>query len=115
MKPAKILQLSVQQIEQSEFDKDIWDGRKLGADIRPSDRNTINFLAISQPWLRGAAKQYIKYVFATLSWATCIDKKKALMRFSLFLIQSHPRYLASDIDRLLIIEFLSYLVGKKLG
>lgn len=115
MKPAKILQLSVQPSEQSEFDKDIWDGRKLGADIRPSDNITIDFRGISQPWLRGAAKQYIKYVFATLSWGACLDKKKALMRFSLFLIQSYPEYLASDIDRLLIVEFLSYLVGKKLG
>lgn len=56
MEPAKILQLSVQSSQQSEFDKDIWDGRKLGADIRPSDGNTINFTAISQPWLRGAVK-----------------------------------------------------------
>ena len=114
MKPAKNLQLSAQPTNPSEFDKDIWDSRKLGADIRPSDRNTINFRAISQPWLRGAAKQYIKYAFATLSWGICIEKKKALMRFSLFLIQSHPGYLASDIDRPLIIEFLSYLVAKKL-
>lgn len=115
MKPAKILQLSVQSSQHSEFDKDIWDGRKLGADIRPSDGNTINFRGISQPWLRGAAKQYIKYAFATLSWGTCVDKKKALMRFSLFLAEYHPGCLALDIDRQRIIEFLSYLVSKKLG
>lgn len=54
MKLAKILQMSAQPREQSEFDKDIWDSRKLGADIRPSDRPTINFNAISQPWLRQA-------------------------------------------------------------
>ena len=41
MKPAKILQLSAQPTKHSEFDKDIWDRRKLGADIRPSDKNTI--------------------------------------------------------------------------
>jgi len=115
MKPAKNLKLSVPPSEQSEFDKDIWDGRKLGADIRPSDRITINFRTIPQPWLRHAAKQYIKYTFATLAWATCYDKKKALMRFSLFLSELYPRCQTSDINRLVIIKFLTYLVTKKLA
>ena len=115
MKPAKNLKLSVPPSEQSEFNKDIWDGRKLGADIRPSDRISIDFSSISQPWLRQAAKQYIKYSFATLAWSTCVGKKKALKYFSSFLAEYYPGCLASDINRLLIIEFLSYLVIKKLG
>ena len=114
MKPAKILHLSVQPSEQSEFDKDIWDGRKLGADIRPSDKITINFRTISQPWLRQAAKQYIKYTFATLSWGVCGSKKNALRHFSSFLTEYYPEYLGSDINRLVIIEFLGYLVSKEL-
>jgi hypothetical protein len=75
MKPIRSIKLSVQPSEQSEFDKDIWDGRKLGADIRVSDNITINFGTISQPWLHHATKQYIKYTFATLAWSTCMDKK----------------------------------------
>lgn len=114
MKLAKILQLSVQPSKQSEFDKDIWDGRKLGADIRPSDTNTIDFSSISQPWLRQATKQYIKYTFATLSWSACSNKKNALKHFSSFLAEHYSEYLASDINRLVIIEFLGYLVSKKL-
>lgn len=102
MKPAKILNLAAQASEQSEFDKDIWDGRKLGADIRPSDGITLNFRAISQPWLRQAAKQYIKYSFANLSWDTCRKRKNALKYFSSFLAKSYPGCLVSDINRPLI-------------
>lgn len=114
MKSAKNLKLLVQSDGQSEFDKDIWDGRKLGADIRPNDKKTIDFRAISPIWLRQAAKQYIRYSFATLAWATCNSKKKALGYFSLFLAEYRPGCLASDIDRPLIEEFLAYLVSKKL-
>lgn len=113
--PAKILKLSVQPDEQSEFDKDIWDGRKLGADIRPSDKITINFLTIYPLWLRQAAKQYIRYTFATQAWGTCRDKKGSLRYFSLFLAKYHPGCLASDINRPLIIEFLGYLASNKLS
>ncbi len=115
MKSTKNLKLLVQSDEQLEFDKDIWDGRKLGADIRPYDVNTIDFRAISPIWLRQAAKQYIRYSFATLAWATCNSKKKALGYFSLFLAEYRPGCLASDIDRPLIIDFLAYLVSKKLA
>lgn len=115
MKPAKNLKLSVPPSKQSEFDKDIWDGRKLGADIRPSDKITINFMPISQPWLRQATKQYIKYTFATLCWGECRNRKNALSYFSSFLAEYYPGCLASDINRLLIIRFLSYLVIKKLA
>ncbi|WP_373530423.1 tyrosine-type recombinase/integrase [Nostoc sp.] len=115
MKPAKILQLSVQPREQSEFDKDIWNGRKLRADIRPSDCPNINFKAISQPWLRQAAKQYVKYTFAILSWATCKKKKDALKYFSEFIAECYPGCQASDINRPIIITFLTYLVTKKLA
>lgn len=115
MKPARSIKLSVQPSEQSEFDKDIWDGRKLGADIRPSDKITIAFRAISQPWLRQAAKQYIKYTFATLSWSTCRERKRALGYFSLFLVEHYPGCIASNINRPVIIKFLTYLVTKKLA
>lgn len=37
--------------EPSEFDKDIWDGRVIGADIRAGNPYTINFSSIYQPWL----------------------------------------------------------------
>lgn len=116
MKPAKNWKLlTVQPEYQSEFNKDIWDGRKLGADIRPNDRYIIDFKTISPFWLRQAAKQYIRKTFANLSWASCVGKKNALRRFSLFLAKYRPACLASDIDRLLIVEFLAYLVGEKLA
>ena len=63
MKPAKNLKLSVPPSKQSEFDKDIWDCRKLGVDTTVIADYNIKFLTISQPWLRQAAKQYIKYTF----------------------------------------------------
>lgn len=115
MQPVKLLKLSVQPDEQSEFDKDIWDGHKLGADIRPSDRRTINFSTISPLWLRQAAKHYIRYTFSTLSWASCREKKRAIGYFSSFLAKNRTECLASDINRSLIIEFLGYLVSKKLS
>ncbi len=115
MKSTKVLRLSIQLDEQSEFDKDVWDGRRLGADIRPSDGLTINFVSISPLWLRQATKQYIQYTFATLAWATCKKRRDTLNYFSLFLMEYHPGCLASDIERLLIIDFLGCLVTRKLA
>lgn len=101
--------------EISEFDKDIWDGRKLGADIRASDGYTLNFLPISQLWLREAGKRFIKYTFGTQAWSVCHLRLKAIKRFSSFLAEFYPECVPSDIDRSLTIDFPGYLLTKKLG
>jgi len=116
MKPAKIVKLSPTTeltIFHSEFENNVWDGRKLGADIKPSDNYTINFKSIAILWLRQAAKQFIRYTFATQTWSTCQDRVSAVKRFSRFLEKRYPQCQPKDINRKLVVEFLSYLVSKK--
>lgn len=96
------------------FYKDIWDGRELGADVRPSDIYTLNFSTIKQLWLKEFAKRVISYSYNTLSWATCINRVKDLKYFSRFLSERIPGCLAHDISQETVIEFLSYLLEKRI-
>lgn len=100
--------------EPSEFDKDIWDGRVIGADIRAGNPYTINFSSIYQPWLKAAAKGFIRYTFAISSWKSCQNRLLEIKRFSCFLAENYSNCAASDIDRAKVIEYLSYISTKGL-
>lgn len=100
---------------ESEYDKDTWDVRNLGFEPKPAtgDRQ-LNFTRISQPWLRIAVKQYIRYTLATLSFGSGQARLTAMNKFAAFLSQSHPLLQPTQINRTLIIEYLSYLRGCQL-
>lgn len=103
------------RFKSSYFYEDIWDGRELGVDVRPSDKYTVNFSTINQPWLKEFAKRVIWYSYSTLSWGTCIKRVRDLRRFSRFLSQRLPRCSAQDINReIVVIDFLGYLLEKKI-
>jgi integrase/ribosomal protein L37AE/L43A len=101
---------------QDEYEKDVWDCRNLGIDVGVC-RYTykLNFSDIAQPWLLAALKQYIKYILATLSWTSGSEKLLAVKRFSRFLSTSYPSMTPSEIDRLVIVDFLGYLAGTDLS
>jgi integrase len=99
-----------------EHAKDIWDVRKMGAALSPADISyRLNFTQISQPWLRQAAKHYIRYRLSLQSVGTCRWVINALVHFSAFLDQLSRQVQATDIDRALITEYLAYLAAAQLG
>ncbi|HEY9625091.1 MAG TPA: hypothetical protein V6C78_32495 [Crinalium sp.] len=94
----------------SEYDKDVWDVCNLGIAAQPAtgDRQ-LNFTSIPQPWLRKAAKQFIRYTLATLSFGSARTRLSALRKFATFLFQFYPLLQSKEIDRALVMQYLSYL------
>lgn len=119
MKTSNVRKLPVASIKakaQLEYDKDIWDLRNLGIEGNQSRSDyKMNFTRILQPWLRYAAKKYIKYSLALYSVGTAYNKLHALKQFSSFLNDCTPSILASDINRSVIVEYLSYLSSNGLS
>lgn len=108
MKAAKLVPLPPGSI--SEYDKDIWDVCNLGMAAQPAtgDRQ-LNFTRIPQHWLRQAAKQFIRYTLATLSFGSARTRLSALKKFATFLAQFYPLLQPIEINRALIMQYLSYL------
>ena len=102
--------------ERSEYDKDIWNMRKLGVKLVKSARDHhLNFKFILQPWLRQATKSYIRYCLAIQAGGTCHNKLKYLSYFSEFLNKLATEIRPEDINRSLIVEYLSYLASENLS
>jgi integrase/recombinase XerD len=102
--------------QRPEREKDVWDLRKLGVRLNLSQSAyKLNFTLIVQPWLRALAKAYLEYHLAIHSAAACSRKLFALRQFSLFLAQMTPHAQAADLDRALILRYLSFLQGQKLS
>jgi len=99
-----------------EHEKDIWDVRKMGANLTPADvGHSLNFTRISQPWLRQATKRYLRYRLSLYSLSSCRWTLNALDNFSAFLEQHPQQVQPSVIDRFLITEYLSYLATVQPG
>ena len=98
--------------ERPEYEKEIWDLRKLGGVDNLSKSNyTITFEPITQSWLRSVAKQFIRYTLSTYSQSECCNRAVTLKNFSGFLRECHPSIQPSGIDRPLIVEYISYLLS----
>ncbi|MBU3114679.1 tyrosine-type recombinase/integrase [Clostridium lacusfryxellense] len=102
--------------ERPEYEKDIWDLRKLGYEInKATPHYKLNFGKIHQKWIKDVAKIYIKYNLIKNSIANSINKLFALNHFSEFLYENYPLIEASNIDRELIINYLSYISSKNIS
>lgn len=96
--------------DRPETDKEIWDLRKLGISLNLSQStHQLNFTVITQPWLRSLAKLYLKYNLAIRSAGDCVSKLTAIRQFSQFLASEAPHAQASNLDRALILQYLSFL------
>ncbi len=116
MKSAKVVKIANQSTPESEHEKDIWDVRNLGIEFNQAKADyKLNFTTISQPWLKQAAKQFIKYYLANQSWAEGGTKLRAIKHFSQFLKKQHPFLQAEVINRCLIVELISYLASSSLA
>src|SRR5436305_3722424 len=96
--------------DRPEIQKDIWDLRKMGVHLNLSLASyTLNFTLISQLWLRGLVKEFMRYQIATQSASTCMGKLGTLRQFSLFLEAEAPSAHACDINRALVLKYLDFL------
>ncbi|MBW4424221.1 MAG: tyrosine-type recombinase/integrase [Nostoc desertorum CM1-VF14] len=96
--------------EREEYDKEVWDLRKLGVEIDLSKSNyKLNFEQFSQPWFLQAVKKFIRYSLAICSPGECTNRISTLRDFSAFLAHYHPSLQPSEIDRPIILEFITQL------
>lgn len=96
-----------------DFKSDIWDLREFGIRFPPSTAwFTANFTHILQPWLKIAAKEFIKYSAATLSGGSCLSRLQSIKAFSRFMAATCPELQPSEINRNLITNLLVYLRSK---
>lgn len=97
--------------DRDEYEKDVWDVRKLGYSGNPSKSSySINFASISPDWLLQSSKTYIKYSLPLFSLAECQHRVGALRHFAKFLQRQHSKIQPSEVDRPLILDFIAYLV-----
>ncbi len=96
--------------DREETEKDVWDMRKLGVTLDLTRSGyLLNFAPISQLWLRSLAKTFMKYNLSVRSPADCLAKLQMLRAFSRFLSTHHPSLSIAEINRALIVSFISDL------
>lgn len=102
--------------ERDEYEKDIWDAKKLKYQNTSSSYcPRLNFTVISQQWLKLAAKKFVKYQLNQCTWHTCFAKLSAIKKFSEFLNNQYPSIKPQDIDRPLLLNYISYVSTMKAG
>ncbi len=102
--------------ERPECEKDIWDLRKLGVPlVQSAGEYYLKFISISLPWLRQATKAYIRYCLATQTGGTCQNKLKYINQFSAFISQLPTEIQPTDINRSLIVKYLSHMTSSDLS
>jgi integrase/recombinase XerD len=93
-----------------EYIKDVWDVRKLGCEVNLSQSQyTLNFQVIKQPWLKEVAKRFLRYTLNVSSYSNCCNRIDAIKTFSKFLDREYPTLQPQDINRQIIIDYLTYL------
>lgn len=94
------------------YASDRWDPQLLGVATRRG-ANRPRFDAITQPWLRDAAKDWSRFRLATgCAFATVVVGANALSRFSRFVDQRHPGVTGpSGITRRVLMDYLSWLAA----
>lgn len=101
--------------ERHEYDKEIWDLRKLGVSVNMAQPSyMLNFTVIAQPWLREAAKGYLRYSVSSASASSCKHRLTALAKFSSFLSEKNPMLQPAEVTRVLIVEYIGYLIKSTL-
>jgi len=102
--------------DRPETEKDCWDMRKMDLQVNLArGQRHLNFTLISQPWLRHLAKEFMKYRITKCNAGDCIQKIKAIGSFSQFLETSVTGSSVSDINRALIIKYISFLQARNMS
>lgn len=99
-----------------EYEKSVWDVRKLGLSINDSRTGyTLNFTDLAPDWLCTVGKRFIRYSLATNSVPECQNRLLALKWFGRFLRRRARPIAPQEIDRPLIVDYLGYLQASSLS
>jgi len=99
----------------NEYDKSVWDVRKLGYSGNPSKSSyTINFAEIEPSWLLDAARTYLKFSLPQFSLSECQNRVGTIRDFARFLRKSYPNLEPQHLDRAVILDYIAYLVKRGL-
>jgi hypothetical protein len=83
-----------------EFAKDVWDARRMGVAGSPLRSDySLSFVKLTQPWLRTAAKHFVRHTILTTSYRNAKGRLGALKRFSAYLAQVRPGIQPQAVDR----------------
>lgn len=96
----------------NEYDKDIWDMRKLGLTrkyVNSSSQHILNFTELKYTWALPAVKKFIKYKISFLSPTTCCHKLLSIKTFFNFLFLKYPHIIPTEISREIVLDYLGYL------
>ncbi len=97
-----------------EYERDVWDVRKMGATLSPADQSyRLDFTQISQVWLRQTVKRYLRYRLAIQSLSNAKWTLLIMNEFSAFLAQRPQDTRPADVNRTLIVEYIAYLASKR--
>lgn len=98
------------------FFNDTWQPSDLGVSIDGYSRKYIlSFRGIRQDWLKYFIKKFVRLAASTKKLTTLREYLKGLNFFSRFLWERYPSRELDEIDRSLILDYLSYLNESKLG
>ncbi|MBD2122409.1 tyrosine-type recombinase/integrase [Trichocoleus sp. FACHB-262] len=82
----------------------------MGIDFPPSANwFTANFEAIKHPWLKKAAKEYLRFDLSTKAANTCLSKLDKIKKFAVFLNEQYPEISSQNVNRKVVVDFLVYL------
>ncbi len=96
--------------DREKTEKDVWDLQTFGVSLNLSQAgHKLNFTLMRQPWLRTLAKRYLEYNLSLYSASDTQRKLIALQHFSSFLAREAPQAGGADLDRALILRYLSVL------
>lgn len=100
----------------SEFDKDIWDIRRLGLPFNNTiGCYTLSFASIKQSWLKELSKKFLRNHLARFSFSNAANKLSGLKQFSKFLSKKNPTLELQNMDQSIFSEFSIYLTDQELS
>jgi integrase len=96
--------------DRPEYEKDVWDLRRLNIPSNGSKSiYLLTFNSISQPWLRQAAKKFMKHSLSIRTADTCRHILSAIDRFSAFAGQYDSSLQVAGLTRSLLVDYIGYL------
>ena len=109
MPPKKIYSPPNNWTVESEFEQDVWQLKFLVTSTHLHENRRLNFLKISPVWLRTALKAWLRFCLSREAVNTILSKFYCLKDFSQFLESHSPGLLPRDINRQLVLDYLSHL------
>lgn len=97
-----------------EYEKDIWQLNVVGIKPPPYVRSTyITFNYINPVWLRTLSKRFIRFQAATKAYYTLQQYLRSITHFSRFLATYNRPIAPQDINRNIMLDFISYVHNLK--